>query len=369
MNTKYENPFLILKGDSGDQLEPRKVRWTSPSNIAIVKYWGKYGRQLPSNPSLSFTLSSAYTETTVYYSRKEDTVHQNEIELNFFFEGKENEAFARRISSFLQGLLPIFPFLGQLVLNINSENSFPHSSGIASSASSMSALALCLCSIERELFGTLLDNNEFMRKASYIARLGSGSACRSICAKIGIWGELEKLADSSDLFAVSHTENIHQDFLTFHDDILIISGDKKHVSSSAGHALMNNNVYAQARFAQAKGRVEELLTVLNTGDLDRFGEICESEALTLHALMMASHPPYLLLKPNTLHVINMVWDFRKRNGVPLYFSLDAGPNLHLLYPDRFKGQVQRFIDSDLKVYCEEGRVLQDVVGPGPIQLD
>ena len=370
MYTNYVDSSLII--DNPALIEPGRVRWKSPSNIAIVKYWGKHGRQLPRNPSLSLTLNSAFTDTTVAYIAKEEAVNDQTIDLDFYFEGKKNEAFSGRIARFMTGILPIFPFLGQLKLEINSENSFPHSSGIASSASSMSALALCICSIEQELSGRSSTGTfeEFMKKASFIARLGSGSACRSICGQIGVWGNLDDIfPEASDLFAVPFTDGVHTDFLTMHDDILIISGDQKHVSSSAGHALMEGNVYAQARFSQAENRVGELLEVLRTGDLDRFGEITESEALTLHALMMSSQPAYLLLKPNTLTVINKVWDFRKSHAVPLFFSLDAGPNLHLLYPHRYRETIESFIDTELRQFCEDGRILKDWVGKGPVKLN
>ena len=116
----------------------------SPSNIAIVKYWGKHGNQLPNNPSISFTLNNCYTETKVIYSKSENP---NEIEMDFYFEGKENQAFKNKIEKFLQANKEHFTFLNGLHLNIESHNSFPHSSGIASSASSMSALILCLLEI------------------------------------------------------------------------------------------------------------------------------------------------------------------------------------------------------------------------------
>ena len=105
----------------------------SPSNIAIVKYWGKHGNQLPNNPSISFTLNNCYTETKVTYSKIENP---NILEMDFYFEGKENQAFKSKIEKYLNENKEYFTFLNGLHLNIESHNSFPHSSGIASSASS-----------------------------------------------------------------------------------------------------------------------------------------------------------------------------------------------------------------------------------------
>ena len=110
------------------------------------------------------------------------------------------------------------------------------------------------------------------------------------------------------------------------------------------------------------------MSVLRTGDLKRFGEITENEALTLHALMMTSEPSYILMRPNTLQMIEKVRSFRQETKHPLYFSLDAGPNLHLLYPDAIKTEVKEFIQSDLVQFCEDGEVIEDQVGKGPIQV-
>ena len=160
-------------------VEPVSVSWQSPSNIALVKYWGKTGRQLPLNPSLSMTLSEAYTETALVALPREV---KGSAELDFWFEGEQNTAFGERMTRFLLSITDIFPWIEQVNLKLETHNTFPHSAGIASSASAFSALALCLCSLDAELNGIILDETEFRQKASYIARLGSGSACRlTVC--------------------------------------------------------------------------------------------------------------------------------------------------------------------------------------------
>ncbi|MBX2928936.1 MAG: diphosphomevalonate decarboxylase [Saprospiraceae bacterium] len=359
----YKNPRLVV--DSATTT-PGKVAWRSPSNLALIKYWGKYGQQLPKNPSISFTLQNAYTETSLEYRPQTD--NKPGIQLNFFFDGVQNEPFKEKIVAFFDSIAEIFPFLRQMEWTMHSRNSFPHSAGIASSASAMSALALCLCSIERRLFGYLEDESELLAKASYIARLGSGSACRSVYPKLAVWGETPAVAGSSNLFAVPFTAQVHEVFYTFHDDILLISQEEKSVSSRAGHGLMDGNIYAENRYTQARQRMYELLAALQKGDIETFGRIVESEALTLHALMMTSNPPYVLMKPNTLAAIEKLRVFRTEQKVPLYFSLDAGPNLHLLYPGEFKVDVQRFIKAELEQLCQNGRWIADEVGEGPIEI-
>ena len=152
---------LIL--DSSNPPENGSVIWRSPSNIALIKYWGKHGIQLPKNPSLSLTLASSCTDTQLEYEMKDGT-NDGQIELDFFFHESENEPFRQKILTFLNSLSPEMPFLKQLKFTLKTGNSFPHSAGIASSASSMSALALCLCSLEDRFFGTLQDADDFDRK-------------------------------------------------------------------------------------------------------------------------------------------------------------------------------------------------------------
>ena len=339
-----------------------RVEWKSPSNIALVKYWGKHGRQLPSNPSISFTLDKAHTITGVTYKVKENA--SGRAEVNFSFEGKEEPAFRDRIVSYLDSINDVLPIVDRLDLDIASSNSFPHSSGIASSASSMSALALCLLSIDAQINGK---DEVDMKLASHIARLGSGSASRSVYGPLAIWGKTAADDQSSDLHAIAYGADLDPVFRSFHDDILIISKKKKSVSSTAGHALMDTNPYNLTRFDQAHTHMSELVAAMRTGDMEKFGLIVEKEALTLHALMMASSPPYILMEPGTIQAINEIKQFRKENKVPVYFTLDAGPNIHLLYPDSYTKDVRSLKDILLPL-CEDGMILEDQVGLGPIQL-
>lgn len=359
----YNNNSLLLH--SAD-FQPGQINWKSPSNIALIKYWGKYGEQLPKNPSISFTLENAFTQTVLDYRPKESK--EEGISLDFFFHDEPNDAFKAKVLAFLESLLPIFPFLNQLDLTIHSYNSFPHSAGIASSASSMSALALCLCTLEDELFTSLQEDKAFDQKVSYIARLGSGSACRSVYPKMALWGETDGLAEASNLYAIPQADAIHEVFHDFHDDILIASQAEKSVSSRAGHALMNGNTYAEPRYQQAKERLARLRIALKEGDLETFGTIAENEALTLHALMMTSNPSYILMQPSTLEMINKLRAYRQDTGNPIYFSLDAGPNLHVLYPEKIIHEVRPFIEEELVPLCEDGKWISDWVGDGPEQL-
>ena len=360
LNNDYYNSTSKNYGS----IEPGVVSWQSPSNIALVKYWGKKEVQLPLNPSISFTLSQAHTNTTIRYRRRE----KGQSWLRFTFEGNEEPSFSRRIEGYLNSLKHIFPFIDLLSFDIESNNSFPHSSGIASSASSMSALASCLCSIEKNISPDAQYNEEaFLQKASFVARLGSGSACRSVYPALAIWGVTKDFSGSDNHIAVAYRDYAPI-FKDYHDDILIISGEKKSVSSTAGHKLMDTNPFAATRYQQARDNLSGILKALKTGDLERFIDITEEEALTLHALMMCSRPSYTLMKPNTIAAIEKIRDFRQQEQIPVAFTLDAGPNIHLLYPDSYAEPVQSFINSELSSLTESGLIIKDQVGSGSKQL-
>ena len=185
---------------------------------------------------------------------------------------------------------------------------------------------------------------------------------------MALWGATPYYEGSSDEYAVSLENDIHPVFKTYRDAILIVSGETKSVSSRAGHALMEGNPYAPARYTKANENIKDLLAALKTGDLDTFIHITESEALQLHALMMCSNPSYILMKPNTLNLINKIREFREESKIPLCFTLDAGPNVHLLYPESEAEQVEDLIKNELVNYCAEGRCIADRVGDGPKKL-
>lgn len=359
----YKNAKLIAETAT---IKEGKVAWQSPSNIAIVKYWGKHGIQLPNNPSISFTLNQAVSKTRMSYFPKQGT--DVGIEVDFSFHGSPKPDFAEKIKKYFAGLTEYFPFIKQFRFKIESENSFPHSAGIASSASGMSALALCLCSMEYQLFGSLESDSDFRQKASYLARLGSGSACRSIYPTAAVWGKANEIEESSDLYATPYADQLHDSFKTIQDTILLISRSEKSVSSRAGHQLMEDNIYSENRYQQAQNNLNYLLPALANGDWETFGRITESEAMTLHALMMTSHPPYILMQPNTLEAINRLIHYRNSKKLPIYYTLDAGPNIHVLYPAEIKDQVQAFIADQLAPLCSDGKFIIDQAGDGPLEL-
>lgn len=343
----------------------KSVSWESPANIALIKYWGKYENQMPRNPSLSFNLSNSKTITKVIYRIKENS----ESRIEYFFENKLNESFEAKVKNYFKNVAVYMPFINELDFKVFSSNTFPHSAGIASSASSYSALALCLCSIEQNLFHTLSDEKEFYRKASFLARLGSGSASRSIPGEAVLWGKTSLVNESSDEIAINVGNQAHDIFKLYHDAILVIDSGQKVVSSSGGHALMQNHPFAMARYKQANINLEKLFLALRSGSEKLFAEVVENEAMTLHALLLSSTPALQLMKPNTLVVIDKLIEFRKKHQLHFTFTLDAGPNVHILYPDKIQNKMFYFIKNKLLTCCENSYWIDDRISGSPKQIN
>jgi diphosphomevalonate decarboxylase len=160
-------------------------------------------------------------------------------------------------------------------------------------------------------------------------------------------------------------KEFHKDFQKVRDAILVVDSGPKKISSSVGHALMENNPYANERFQQARDNLDILYTAMIEGNWQSFIVLMEEEALSLHAMMMTSRPGYLLLQPGTLSILQLIREFRKETGHKLGFTLDAGANVHLLYADADAERVEAFIRSELLSYCENGKVIWDRMGMGP----
>ena len=226
----------------------------------------------------------------------------------------------------------------------------------------MAALAVNIMCLEKAIIPSISDEY-FYSKASFLARLGSGSACRSIKGEVVVWGNHDAILGSSDLFGVPFSE-IHENFKNFQDTILLVDKGEKQVSSTVGHDLMHNHPYAEQRFAQAHENLTALKEVLTSGNIAEFIKIVESEALTLHAMMMTSMPYFILMKPNTLAIINALWNFRNKTQIHVCFTLDAGANVHVLYPAAVKEKVLQFIQDELVAYCQNGQYICDCIGTG-----
>lgn len=343
-------------GKENFTIQNRTVSESCPSNIALIKYWGKYKDQIPANPSISFTLNHCKTNTEMEFVANET------FSVQTFLAGNEEVKFAEKIEKYFKNIEQYLPWILKGKYIIKTENTFPHSSGIASSASGFGAIAKCLMKLDESFSGKNSDE-ESLTKASFLARLGSGSACRSLYNGLAVWGESDEVEGSSDLFAVQYPNSeIHDIFKDFNDWVLLIHEGVKSVSSTVGHGLMNTNPYAERRFQEARENFVPMKEILKSGDMQSFIKLVEHEALTLHAMMMMSDPAFILMKTGTLEVINKIWDFRREINLPLFFTLDAGANVHLLFPnDGSEEKIKTFIETELLQHTQKNGVVKDVM--------
>ncbi len=330
----------------------RSYRVRSASNIALIKYWGKHGEQLPCNPSLSLTLSHCYTECCFNLGS------DNPGSVDFTLEGAKKVGFDSKAIKLHKRIARDYPELLKYSFKIDSRNTFPHGAGIASSASALSSLAMGYL----EAIG-VSDRNII----SHYARIGSGSAARSVLDGLSLWGATKLLQGSSDEYAVA-VKNVDPTFLSLRDTIVVVSDEEKEVSSTAGHALMETHPYAKRRFEVARENLEKLLTSLEIGDWNSFIEVVEREAMELHALMMTGIPSYTLMKPATLDFIIKFRKWRAVSGAQAAFTLDAGPNIHVIHSAQDAQLVSDFVSQWIGANEAKARVIQDVAGKGSLLL-
>ncbi len=289
--------------------DPMKATARARSNIAFIKYWGKsdFEQNIPLNGSLSMTLSDAITTTTVEW---DPALKQDEI----YLEGERVlDRRALRISRYLDRLRDAWYRVGARVASLNS---FPAGTGIASSASGFAALATAAIGAFDE---GRPDEDEMTRWA----RRGSGSACRSIQGGFVEWVDGQ---DDAGSFSRQLCPPEHWDL---RDIVVLVSRQEKAISSSEGHRIASRHPFMPARQEELPARILSLKGALAARDFATFGELVEHEAMEVQAIMMSGRPSALYLQPATVGLIHALRAWRDE-GLPVYFTLDAGPNLHVL---------------------------------------
>jgi diphosphomevalonate decarboxylase len=288
------------------------------SNIAFIKYWGNIDDTLclPANSSMSMNLDGLYSEATVTWN---DTRDDDMLILN----GREDTGTARaRIAAFLTQLRNQTGIRGRA--EVVSSNNFPMGAGIASSASAFAALTVAAV---RAADMTLPE-----RELTTLARLGSGSASRSIPTGFVEWHAATRHEDS---FAESFAP---PDYWNLVDVIAIISDQHKAVVSAKGHPTARTSVLQNARLAGATERQATCKKAVLTRDFATFAEVVEYDSNLMHAVMMTSRPPLFYWMPATLTVMDAVRQWRAA-GLKVCYTLDAGPNVHCICLDSDANQV------------------------------
>jgi len=294
-----------------------KATAIAPANIAFIKYWGKKDEELrlPTNGSISMNLSNLLTTTTVEFSSR---YKKDEILINNKIDEKEN----KRVENFLNKVRQMAK--SNLRAKVVSENNFPKSGGLASSASGFAALTVAATAS----IGLNLSKEEL----SILARIGSGSACRSIPHGFVEWFEGN---DSQSSFA----QSIHPaDYWNILDIVVIFQKGDKKITSTDGQKLVKTSLFFKERLNNIKNKIENIKELIKQKDFINFGELVEKEALELHAIMLTSDPPILYLQPKSIEIIQAVWQWRSE-GLSVYFTIDAGPNIHLICQEKDQKQL------------------------------
>lgn len=279
------------------------------SNIAFIKYWGNADEslRLPANASLSMNLEGVNTITTVVWDP------EYEVDTLIINGNPADSKATQRVSIQLDAIRRRLDL--DLNASVISENNFPMGAGIASSASSFAALTLAAVTAA----GTTLTEREL----SSIARLGSGSASRSIPS-----GYVEWCTGSNHEDSVAYTiAPVHHWDLV--DVIGVISTGHKDVGSREGHGTALTSPYQPARVMTAAARLDQCKEALFTHNFTKFAEVVEHDSNMMHAVMMTSQPALFYWQPASLLLMDSVRRWRAE-GLSVCYTLDAGPNVHCL---------------------------------------
>lgn len=290
------------------------------SNIAFIKYWGNRNERLrlPANSSISMNLDSLYTQTTVTWGTKADALTIN--------GEKASSSALTRVSNHLEEIRQRFNLREKA--SVESVTNIPLGAGIASSAAAFAAMTVAATTAA----GIHCDEATL----STLARLGSGSAARSIPSGFVSWqtGDTHETSFAQSIASPQHWE------LT--DVIAIVNAGEKAVSSHQGHLASVTSPFQSARIKSAEERFYLCKQAILTRDFDALARVTEIDSNAMHAVMMTSMPPLMYWLPASLSVMHAVVTWRKR-GIPVCYTLDAGPNVHCVCTKEYAPMIQQLL--------------------------
>jgi diphosphomevalonate decarboxylase len=336
----------------------------APSNIAFLKYWGKRSPEMqwPANDSISMTLSASVTTTSV--SRTTNNFDQ------FTLAGKtissvthpDDKIFrqVRRIKNnldLIQNLNLTQNLNSTCGLDISSNNSFPTGCGIASSASGFAALTLATtAALLGESSLDALDQRGVTRHMlAHWARLGSGSAGRSM------FGGFVQWTAGGDPTSQLITEEFASDHWDLADVIVVLSDAQKHVSSSEAHLAAWSSPLFKPRLAGVADRLATLKRAISERDLSTLGREIECDALEMHGVALTGSPAVQYFTHDTINFISWVRTERRSGLLPAWFTIDAGPNIHLIC----RSEDALLVSSHVKTHWPKASLILDRIGTGP----
>ncbi|KAJ2633474.1 diphosphomevalonate decarboxylase [Coemansia sp. RSA 1290] len=299
---------------------------TAPVNIAVIKYWGKRDSALilPTNSSLSVTLSQDHlsTRTTIRASKdfSGDRLWLNGVEEDVSASKRLTNCIttARKLRKDMEQQNADAVPLSTWGLHICSENNFPTAAGLASSASGYAALVSAL--------GALFELPQTPSELSRVARVGSGSACRSMFGGFVAW-QAGVSADGADSLAVQIADRQHWPELQAL--ILVVSDQKKAISSTAGMqtTVETSRLFAERVKAVVPQRMVAMQNAIAARDFAAFAEITMRDSNQFHAVCLDTFPPISYMNDTSRAIVGLVHAFNSAVGrVAAAYTYDAGPN-------------------------------------------
>jgi len=290
----------------------------APANIALIKYMGKKDNNSnsPDNSSLSYSLDNLISTVKL-----EKLTSKKDIWEPLSIPGApEFSLLAAEQKKYIDHLIRIKDYFGYTGgFLVQSCNNFPHNSGLASSASSFAALTRCACLALSELTGKALPD---ISEQAQLSRLGSGSSCRSFFSPWALWTENEVKA-----IDLPYPQLLHQ--------IVVVSANRKEVSSSEAHQRVKTSEFYAKRSQRAEENLNLLLNALRTKDWTSAYKICWREFQDMHRLFSTCEQPFTYMTENSLIVLKETQELWSRKNDGPIVTMDAGPNVHLLYrPDQ-----------------------------------
>lgn len=284
----------------------------APTNIALIKYWGKRNKilNLPTNSSLSLSINPLGCQTTIQLQHH---VKMHSWQHNQQVIAPDTHRF-QRLSQFLDDIKPN----KDIYYSIITESNVPMAAGIASSACGFAALVRAL----DKLHGWQLS----LSQMSILSRMASGSACRSLWPGFVQWhcGAAENGLDS-------HGERLAIDWPELQMGLFLIDSQSKKIGSTEAMTITQQTSPLYKNWPQqAHLDLEQLKAALEQKDFWAFGEVLEKNACLMHQCMEKSTPPIRYTTPATQMLRHAIGSLRDQ-GIPIFFSQDAGPNLKCFF--------------------------------------
>lgn len=314
-------------------MQAKHATAVAPANIAFIKYWGLQDveRTLPYNPSISMNLDSCLTTTTVTF---DPALDQDEVTLTLY-GAEPRRARGRPLERVVTHLDRLRALAGVAWrARVESANNFPSDAGIASSAAAFAALTAA--------GAAALDLRLDDRQLSILTRRsGSGSACRSVLPGYVEWrvpnGGFDPITWDQESYAVELAPPEHW---ALADVVAVVDAGAKKIGSAENHRLATTSAYFAPRLEELPGRMDATRKAIALRDLELLGETLEADAVSMHTVCMTSRPPSFYWNGGTMTIIHAVRGWRAE-GLQSFFTIDAGPNVHVICAAPDRAEVER----------------------------